>query len=94
MLTKVVPDTSAIINQVLSKSLNEYKIKETEYPLIHKSCPKLLHGKVKKNFKQKDIFEIFKEVSYDDLKQALAVWLDPDASAENSISSLCTAAPT
>ncbi len=33
---------------------------------------------------QKDIFTIFKEVSYDDLKQALAVWLDPDASQEDS----------
>ena len=37
---------------------DEYKIKETEYPLIHKKCPKLLHGKVKKNYKQNDIFQI------------------------------------
>tara|TARA_R110000824_G_scaffold343834_1_gene530543 strand:+ start:305 stop:1060 length:756 start_codon:yes stop_codon:yes gene_type:complete len=33
---------------------------------------------------QKDIHSIFKEVSYDDLKTALAVWLDPDADTENS----------
>jgi len=33
---------------------------------------------------QKEIHSIFKEVSYDDLKAALAVWLDPDASTESN----------
>ena len=27
---------------------------------------------------QKDIFDIFKKASYDDLKQALSEWLDPE----------------
>ena len=34
VLTKVVPDTSAIINRVLSKNLTEYKIKEI---IIHRA---------------------------------------------------------
>jgi hypothetical protein len=33
---------------------------------------------------QKEIHSIFKEVSYDDLKTALAIWLDPDASSESN----------
>ena len=33
---------------------------------------------------QKDIYSIFKEVPYEDLKDALAKWLDPEASTESS----------
>ena len=37
---------------------DEYKGYITEYPMIHHYAPKLLNGKVKTNFKQKDIFDI------------------------------------
>ena len=36
---------------------------------------------------QKDIFSIFKEVPYEDLKDALAKWLDPEAATESNDSS-------
>ena len=43
---------------------------------------------------QKDIFSIFKEVSYDDLKDALAKWLDPEAATESSDTSGTSTEPT
>ena len=39
---------------------------------------------------QKDASEIFKKVSYDELKEQLAIWLDPEqggASSETSVGS-------
>tara|TARA_R100000697_G_C5434956_1_gene193767 strand:+ start:140 stop:886 length:747 start_codon:yes stop_codon:yes gene_type:complete len=41
---------------------------------------------------QKEITEIFKEVSYDDLKQALQEWLDPQEANENTVPAAETAA--
>ena len=47
--------------QQYSKHYNpkvEYKGYITEYPMIHHYAPKLLNGKVKTNYKQKEIFDI------------------------------------
>lgn len=37
---------------------NEYITGSKEFPMIHKSVPKLLHGKPQKRFQDNDLFEI------------------------------------
>lgn len=39
---------------------NEYVTGVKEFPMIHKSVPKLLHGKPQKRFKDNDLFEMGK----------------------------------
>ena len=43
---------------------------------------------------QKDIYEIFKKQSYDDLKAVLGEWLDPDSNLETEQAPVATAAAT
>ena len=43
---------------------------------------------------QKNVFDIFKKQSYDDLKAVLAEWLDPDSSEEEAAKPVATAAAT